>query len=360
MAAVKFFARRISTQFAYLWMDTREMKMVIIFRRLATIAVLAEAVLFWTGPARAADPPTDSRYIKQHFPDAYRRIYEEGVKAGQKKAGATTPGKPGLGAWWETNSLKYSPLPEQWLLHIEGTLDYKHKEGNIDSNLYDGSASLVVRKLRFTNTLTYIINKERTEQVTTAGEPPSRTNSDYRSFQEGLRYDLLKRLYAEGGYIWEKDTDNLIEDRDSYYAGLGYTLIDTPRHLLDLFAAGGYVEEKYPESVRTNLGLSRSNTSAGYLRQAYRWNITDRITYKESFRIIQDFANSDVFNDDLTDLRVIDHTHRNRWFFINEIYIKIIDHLSFMIGCKIDCNSNPWPTVKDRDTVIKSGIQFSF
>jgi putative salt-induced outer membrane protein YdiY len=331
-----------------------------IFRRLATIAVLAGAAMLLTGPARAAEPPTDSQYIKQHFPDAYRRIYEEGEKAGQKKAEATAPAKPGLGAWWETNSLKYAPLPEQWLLHIEGTLDYKHKEGNIDSNHYDGSASLMVRKLRFTNTLTYIINKERTEQVNTPGEPPSLTDTDYRSFQESLRYDLLKRLYAEGGYIWEKDTANYIEDRDSYYAGLGYALIDTPRHLLDLFAAGGYVEEEYPELVRIAMGISRSSTSAGYLRQSYRWNITDRITYKESFRIIQDFASSDVFNDDLTDLRVIDHTHRYRWFLINEIHIKIIDHLSFMIGCKIDYDSNPWPTVKDRDTVIKSGIQFSF
>jgi putative salt-induced outer membrane protein YdiY len=334
--------------------------MAFIFRRIVTIAVLAGPALFWTGPARAADTTTDSQYIKQHFPDAYRRIYAEGEKAGRMKAGATAPAKPDLGAWWETNSLKYSPLPEQWLLHIEGTLDYKHKEGNIDSNLYDGSASLMVRKLRFTNTLTYIINKERTEQVTTPGEPPSLTDSDYRSFQESLRYDLAKRLYAEGGYIWEKDTANYIQGRDSYYAGLGYTLIATPRHLLDLFAAAGYVEEKYPELVRIAMGISRSNTSAGYLRQSYRWNITDRITYKESFRIIQDFASSEVFNDDMTDLRVIDHTHRYRWFLINEIYIKIIDHLSFMVGCKIDCDSNPWPTVKDRDTVIKSGIQFSF
>ena len=339
------------------------------FKRIATIGILSAAVFLCTARAQAADPPADSQYIKEHYPAVYQQIYQAGKQEGQEAATAnqaaaapesTQQAKPDLGAWWEKNSLTYTPVPPQWLFHIEGTLNYKHKEGNVDSNLYDGSASLMVRKQRFTNTLGYIINKEKTEQISTPGEPPSITDTDYRSFQESLRFDLLPRLYTEGGYIWEKDTANYITDRDSYYGGFGYTLIDTPRHLLDIFAAGGYVQEKYPALVQTAMNMERSGTSAGYLREAYRWNITDRITYKQTFRIIQDFTRSEVFNDDINNLHVIDQTYRYRWFLINEIYIKIINHLQFMIGCKIDYDSNPWPTVKDRDTTIKSGIQFSF
>jgi putative salt-induced outer membrane protein YdiY len=334
------------------------------------MGLLAGMLLAWTTSASAADPQAvDSRYIKEHFPDAYHQIYEEGKQAGKQEGtaalteeekSASKPEKTDLGKWWEKNSLTYNPLPEPWLFHVEGTLSYKHKTGNVDSNRYDGSASLMVRKLRLTNTLNYIIDKEKTEQAAQPGDPPSITDTDYRSFQEILRYDLLPRLYTETGYIYEEDKANYISDRDNYYAGLGYTLIDTPKHTLDLLAAGGYVKEKYPELVQTAMDMERSSTSAGYVRETYRWHITDRLTYKETFRIIQDATRSDVFNDDLADLYVIDRTYRYRWFLVNEIYIDIIDHLAFMVGCKIEYDSNPWPTVEKRDITIKSGIQFSF
>ncbi len=272
---------------------------------------------------------------------------------------STAGGNPDLGRWWEKNSLAYDPVPDQWLFHIEGTLDFKHKRGNVESELYNGLASLMVRKQRFTNTLTYIIDRETKEQESLSGGA-GKTDTDYRSFQESLRFDLTPRLYTEGGYVWEKDTANFISDRDSYYAGMGYTLAATAEHHLDLFVAGGYVEEEYPALVQLAMNTSGGHVWAGYLRQSYQWQITKNLRYKESFRIIQDFTESDVFNDDQTNLHVIDETHRYRWYLINEIYIDIVEHLAFMVGCKIDYDSNPWPTVKKRDITVKSGIQFSF
>lgn len=341
------------------------------FKRIAMAGVLAGAVFLWGGHAAAADrSDVDSRYIEEHYPEAYRQIYQAGRNsaaaadekpaASADKAPAAEKEKRRLGAWWEKNSLTYDPLPDQWLFHIEGTLDYRHSSGNVKSDVYNGSASLMVRKRRFTNTLIYIIDKEYKEQAAEPGAPPGKTDTDYRSFQEILRYDLAARLYSEGGYIWEKDTANYISDRDSYYVGLGYALIDTPQHLLDVFASGGYVEEAYPEPVKAAMHMSQQGVSAAYFREAYRWHITERLTYKENFRIIQDLGNTNVYNDDLADLHVTGQTHRYRWFLINELYIKIVNHLSFMIGCKIDYDSNPWPTVDKRDTAIKSGIQFSF
>jgi putative salt-induced outer membrane protein YdiY len=334
------------------------------------ITMISLLVFPWTGLAGAVDPPVmDSRYIKTHFPEVYRQIYEEGRADGKKEADAAfvvpaapvaAQAKPGLGAWWEKNALKYSPLPEQWLYHIEGTLDYKHKSGNTQSDLYDGSLSFMVRKSRFTNTFSYLINKEFTEQSSQPGAPVSRTDNDYRSTQDTLRCDLTDRLYAEGGYIWEKDTANYISDRDSYYAGIGYALIDTDHHLLDVLAAGGYEEEAYPGAVKAAMNMDRGSVTAGYLKEHYQWIITDRITFKETFRIIQDFSDTRVFNDDLENLHVTGETNRYRWYFRNEIFFKLIDHLNFMTGCQIDYDSNPWPTVKKRDTTIKSGIQFSF
>lgn len=354
----------------------------------AMIGVLVAVIFLGAGHPNAADPPVmNSQYLKEHFPDVYIQIYQEGKAAGKKEAEAAikdgTPpvqttsaipepaisektsvaaqqAKPDLGAWWEKSSLKFTSLPEQWLFHIEGTLDYKHKTGNTESDLYNGSASLTVRKLRFTNTLSYIISKEFTKQSSQPGSPVSQTDSDYRSWQESFRYDLTRRLYAEGGYIWEKDTANYINGRDSYYAGIGFTLIDTPKFLLDVLVAGGYENEKYPETVRMAMDMEENSMRAGYFKENFRWNITDRITYKQSFRIIRDFTRTKVFNDELDDLHVIGETNRYRWFLINEIHFKIVEHLTFMTGYKIEYDSNPWPTVEKLDTTIKSGLQFSF
>lgn len=369
-------------------------------KRAAVIGILVAVIFLAALHANAADPPViDSQYIKEHFPEAYLQIYREGEEAGKKEAEAsraasvqTTPAsaepeipatapvaaapepanpptapvvaaqqdKPTLGAWWEKSSLKYSPLPEQWLYHVEGTLDYKHKTGNTQSDLYNGSASLMVRKSRFTSTLTGIINKELTKQNPTPGSPVNKTDTDYRSIQEALRYDLTARLYTEGGYIWEQDTANYISDRDIYYAGIGYALVDTQKHFLDVFVAGGYEGEEFPDAVKVSMHMDHQDLIAGYLRENYRWTINDRITYKQTFRIIKELTKTDVFNDDLANLRVIGETNRYRWFIINEIYFKLVDHLNFMTGYKIEYDSNPWPTVLKLDTTIKSGIQFSF
>lgn len=365
-------------------------------KRAAIIGLLAVVIFLGAGQGDAADPPVmDSRYIREHFPEVYRQIYQEGLEAGKKDAAlqgvaspeqaappepapvtapATASGpeppihetvpaqqaKADLGAWWEKNSLKYTPLPERWLFHIEGTMDYKHRTGNTQSDIYNGSASLMVRKLRFTNTLSYIINKEFTKQNPQPGSPVSLTDNDYRSIQESLRFDLTDRLYSEAGYIWEMDTANYISGRESYYAGFGYALVDTKRHLLDVLLAGGYEEEQYPMAVKAAMNMDSGSVTAGYFRETYRWNVTDRITYKQTFRIIQNFTPTNVFNNDLSNLQVIGETNRNRWFLINEIYFKLVDHLNFMSGFKVEYDSNPWPTVERLDTTFKSGIQLSF
>jgi putative salt-induced outer membrane protein YdiY len=357
-------------------------------KRIAMVTMVSVVIFLWFGHAGAADQPVmDSRYIKEHFPEVYLQIYREGKEAGKKeaeaavKAGAspvpTAPAavgpavpaavpvaaqqaKPDLGDWWEKSSLKYSPLPEQWLFHIEGSLDYKHRTGNTQSDLYNGTASLMVRKQRFTNTFIYIINKELTAQLAKTGGTANQTDSDYRSIQDSLRYDLTDRFYTEAGYMWEKDQANYIAGRNSYYAGAGYTLIDAKRHHLDVFFAGGYETEKYPDAVKASMNMEYLEVGAAYFREDYRWNITDLLTYKQTFRIIQNLKSTDVYNNDLANLNVIGDTKRYRWFLLNELYFKLAPHVNFMIGYKINYDSNPWPTVDKTDTTLKSGIQFSY
>lgn len=357
-------------------------------RRSSILVTMCLIFCLGAGPATAGDAPAMTRdYLKDHYPEVYRQIYQEGREAGRLEAlapvtkvtapeptatpasgavaKATAPApaaekKIDLGNWWEKSSLSYSPVPEQWLFHEEGTLDYKHKSGNTKSDRYDGSATFKVRKLRFTNTLYYGIDKEYTVQNASPGTTSSPTDSDYRNFQEALRYDLTARLYTEGGYIWEKDREDYISARRSYYAGVGYALIDTLKHHLEVFAAGGYVSEEYPSLIKNAMHLDHEAVTTAYFKEDYRWNITDTLTYKETFRIIPNLERTDAYNDDPNNLHVTGQTNRYRWFLINEIYFKLAAHLNFMTGCKIEYDSDPWPTVKKTDTTVKSGIQFSY
>jgi hypothetical protein len=354
-------------------------------KTVSIVVVFAELFL-WFGNANAEDKPVaDVRYIREHFPDAYLLIYREGVAAGRKEAAAELkcgtapasealpsiaskapaavqdrPAKESLGKWWGKSSLKYSPLPERWLFHVEGSLDYKHNSGNIRSNLYEGSATLKVRKHRFTNTIAFTINKELMAQIPYPGSAEIQTKSDYRSIQEFLRFDLTKRLYADAGYTWEKDTVNYIKDRNIFYAGIGYAPIDAKRHSLEVFLAGGYEKVQFPDLVKAFLNPDQLKAESILFREDYRWNITDRITYKQTFRIVQNFEKSIIINDDRLNLHAIGDTYRYRWFLLNEIYLKLVEHLNFSSGSKIEYNNNPLLVAKKLDVTAKSGIQFSF
>jgi putative salt-induced outer membrane protein YdiY len=354
-------------------------------RTVAIVMVFAELFLLFGNANAEGKLEVDVRYIQEHFPDAYRLIYREGIEAGKKEAAAelrcrTAPASAAptsvvsetpaaiqaqsanesLGKWWEKSSLNYFPLPKKWLFHVEGSLNYNHRSGNIKSSLYDASATMKVRKHRFTNTLTYIINKELTAQALSPGSTAIQIGNDYRSIQESLRFDLKKPLYADAGYIWEKDTISYIKDRHIFYAGLGYAPIDTKRHSLEVFAAGGFEKVQFLDSVKDFVSLDHLNVAALFFREDYRWNISDRITYKQTYRIIQNFENKLIINDEQTNIHGIGETYRYRWFLINEIYLKLIEHLNFSSGSKIEYNSNPWLMLKKLDVTLKSGIQVNF
>jgi hypothetical protein len=355
-------------------------------KRTASILLVFAALFLWFGRANAeGQPEVDTKYIQEHFPDAYLLIYQEGMAAGRKEAAAKlkcesastsaalssnaseAPAavQDGLiqkspGKWWEKSSLKYSPLPERWLFHIEGSLNYKHSSGNLRSNLYEGSATLKVRKHRFTNTLAFIINRESMAQIPSPGSAAIEIDTDYQSIQESLRFDLTKRLYADVGYTLEKDTINYIKARNIFYTGIGYAPIDARKHSLEAFVAGAYEKVQFPDSVKAFVSTDHLNAAAIYFREDYHWDISERIAYKQTFQFIQNFENSLIINADQFNLHVVGETYRYRWFLSNEIYWRLVEHLNFSSGSKIEYNSNPWLREKKLDVTIKSGIQFSF
>ncbi len=227
----------------------------------------------------------DKDYIKEHYPDVYLQIYSEGKKEGLHEAEAKTATaekkteqqetvaskKPAdLGDWWNHSSLKYEPMPTAYLLHLEGQYNYVNLSGNNSGLVFRGSGQLVARKDNFTDYLSYLIDKKKISQSN--GEHSER---EYQIFQESLRYDIFRKLYAEGGFIWEKDKTDLINNRDIYYGGVGYHLLDLDRFRLDFFGAVGYENESYDPLILQVLGFEGAHHNLSYFSQDYLWLITN-------------------------------------------------------------------------------------
>ncbi|MBF0518243.1 MAG: DUF481 domain-containing protein [Nitrospirae bacterium] len=318
----------------------------------------------------------DKDYIREHYPEVYRQIYEEGKSsvsapasqsgesskavdnakpAAQEAADAPKVNGPGDN-WWEHLSLKYKPLPENLLFHAEALFTPVYKWGNTTGYQIDGQGAVVLRKNRLTNSLNYQIAQKLTKDAS-----GSQSTDDYQTFQESLQYDLTEKFYTQGGYIWERDRVNMIKHRHIEYAGLGYYLFDTPLHKLEFFLSGGYQTEKYYSMIQDFLNISQKSLPVVYFYESYKINITSYLFYNEIFRIIQDVSTTPVFVMNEDGNYIEDHrVHRYRWTMINALGYTIDKHLAIIASHKMDYDSSPWPTVISTDNVFKVSLRVSF
>jgi len=332
-------------------------------------AAVLLSCLVCSAPALAEDGKgIDKDYIKEHYPDVYMQIFSEGRKAGLHEAEVrekktepreetAAPKKEAeLGDWWDHSSLKYEPMPSGYLLHLEGQYNFASLSGNNSGSVYRGGGRFVARKDRLTNYLSYQIDKRKISQ-----SDGGHTDIDYQIFQESLRYDISRKLYAEGGFIWEKDRISLIDNRDIYYAGAGWHVLDLDGFRLDLFAAAGYETELYAPRVMQALGFDRAHHYISYLGQDCLWHIGRRLALHESFRVFTDFEKTSIYNlaDDGT-VTTTGKTNRYRWKFRTDLDFKLTRNFSFVSSYEINYDNNPWPTVLKRDSVLTTGVKFSY
>lgn len=316
----------------------------------------------------------DKNYIREHYPEIFQQIYMEGKEAGlkeaetkgqgaQKEAGSgevkkeiAAQGRPDLGDWWNRSSLKYTPRPAGTLFHGELQYDYKRETGNIDSYSHRGAGKLVIRKDRFTNYLSYFIDKKISDDFTSG----SHYQRDYKIFEGSLRYDLREKLYSEAGLIWETDSANLIKNRYVYYGGLGYNLLDMKDHSINVFLAYSRVKEEFDPLIGMMLGIDNRESNAAYFFQSYDWHVTDRLTFREKFRIIRNLDDSILYNM-ATGVPVPDgDTKRYMWVLYNALEYRINNFLSLVNSYQINYDSNPWPTVLKKDSTFSLGVKFGF
>jgi hypothetical protein len=141
--------------------------------------------------------------------------------------------------WWLQSSL--ADTTKSLLFHASGKYSYTKMKGALSGEMQTGDINLAERQRIITNFSAYGIDKmDLTLKVPTAIN--FNTTSYY--FTDYIDVDITKVLFGQIGFIWERDNILLIQNRYSYYSGLGLNLsLRKKLKLKSLFAAGRINQE---------------------------------------------------------------------------------------------------------------------
>jgi hypothetical protein len=141
--------------------------------------------------------------------------------------------------WWLQSSL--ADTITQMQFHASANYSYTRMKGIISGTMNSGKLSIVLRKGVFTNFSRYG-NDQLDLNLKSSVRLNYRTKSEY--FTDYVDVDLSKSIFAEGGYIWEKDDALLLKSRNTFYGGMGLNISFLKKlSLKSMFASGGINQE---------------------------------------------------------------------------------------------------------------------
>jgi len=284
--------------------------------------------------------------------------------AGNALAAEAGKEKKDLGEWWLRNPLTYDPVPEEFLYHIEATYDWSRQTGNFTNDKHDLSALLTLRKKIFTYNLRYAFDKRNASKP--YSPPYQDDNKDLRKstkheVHNDFRMALTNRMIAGLGMFWLKDDYIKIQNRYTYYGGLGYTVFKHPRAKIDVFGALGYEEldhtDEYHEGFLKMQDWGETSdvefydrgtvvSSLIYLHEQARAYLLPGVALNQSVDYYRDIDDSDIY----------------RWKFNVGLDIMIMEHIFASLSYKEEYDNAPESVlgIRKRDTSIGAGVKISF
>lgn len=260
----------------------------------------------------------------------------------------TIPDREELGSWWRYSAKKLDPVYPKWLFHIEGTYSFTHQTGNTDGSTQEGSARLVLRKNIFTNYLRF--NRSASDFTTSDGDSVDTEKNELNNF---LQIDITKKLFGRVGVAWLSDDEEYIEDRYTYFAGIGANVLETPKQTLSLRLYYGYDELDFTDEAKTEASLAgielKRESSDGLLfEQEYGLALNGRVTFNEMFGYLKFFEESDKY----------------RWVFDVTLAVQVVGPLYIFGNYKIDQNTSETLKIlqnyEEQDTSLTVGISVSY
>ncbi|MDY6881141.1 MAG: DUF481 domain-containing protein [Desulfatiglans sp.] len=121
------------------------------------------------------------------------------------------------------------------------------------------------------------------------GETDEEKTAEKYNTELRLDRSVTERFFAFFAGGWEKDEFAGIDAR--YYGGpgVGYKIIDGPKHLLLTEVGLNYVKEEYTDN-------SDSDYLEGRFFAKYGYSFTEKTRFSQTFEYLHDFDNSDNYN----------------------------------------------------------------
>jgi hypothetical protein len=174
--------------------------------------------------------------------------------------------------WWLQSSLADSV--KNLLFHASGQYSFTKSKGVVSGETHSGNISLVFRKGVFTNFAVYTIDKMNLSLKSSISLNYATTAHYFTDF---LDVDFSKIVFAQLGFIWERDDAMLLQNRYTFYAGIGSNVLLYEKLKIKSLLAGGRLNQDYIIPV-DDLDVVKEPYAAFYFRLNYDYAITPNLS----------------------------------------------------------------------------------
>lgn len=170
--------------------------------------------------------------------------------------------------WWLQSS--FADSVENLLFHASGQYSFTKSKGVVSGETHSGNISLIFRKSVFTNYAVYKIDKTSLSLKSSISLNYATTAHYFTDF---LDWDFSRVVFGQVGFIWERDDAMLIQNRYTYYAGIGSNVLLFEKLKIKSLLAGGRLNQDYIIPV-DDLDVVKEPYTAIYFRLNYNYAIT--------------------------------------------------------------------------------------
>ena len=176
-------------------------------------------------------------------------------------------------SYWWLQSSKVDTI-KGLRIHASGQYSFSKKKGVISGTTHAGNVLLVARKGSVTNFSVYGVDKIDLTLKSIA-DIHYKTTSHFLT--DYLNIDFSKILFAEAGFIWERDDMLLLQNRYTGYSGLGVNVLLFKRLKLKSLAAAGWINQTYTIPV-DNLDVIKGPNMAFYTMNNFAYLISPSVS----------------------------------------------------------------------------------
>lgn len=180
--------------------------------------------------------------------------------------------------WWQVNSLKLDSIPNRVLFHAAGDYSLDVASGTISGFLHKSEAGFQLRKNRALLTVSTDLKYQKLQVSSQI------IREQYILIEGALIYDLLPYLHAEAGAVWERDDQQLIDQRLIVYTGLEVELYSSPLWGFNVMSAFGEQRRLYDVSPDVFVNW------VGYAQQNFRIALHPNIVFTEKFIYVRELG----------------------------------------------------------------------